>query len=253
MPLSVIHSGTDAGLQIILTNTGEIIMRRLIFSLLLVMGAQSAFAATTYSNIAPFDLYSEAGELFTIDLSDATATNSSTGSVTYDPVYRIRNGYNPGMQGQLLFNSVGNYFGYLSSAGMANVTEGFNVLIDMKNGDTLWPDYTMNVLSFSSLIQLLDVPSFTTYAWGGSANIMITSYDRSSGAVVSREDLMSVDPVTSGYYAPTKGTVSPHVSGYPDVLSYVANPGASGWDRILVFTRSEAGKMGYNFFYIYIP
>ena len=228
-------------------------MKRLIFTILFCVGYQSAFALTAYSNIGPYTLYSEEQELFTIDLSDVTAKNLSTGVVTYDPVYRIRNGSNSGLAGQLLFNSVGNYFGYRSSAGMANTMERFNVLIDMKDGTTLWPDYTMNVLSFSSLIQLLDVPSFNIYTSGGYANFIITSYDRATNQVVVREDIMGIDVVSSGYYAPTKGTVRPHVSGFPDVFTYVANPGAKGWDRILVFTRNEAGKMGYNFFYIYIP
>lgn len=228
-------------------------MKRLFLAVILLSCYQSVFAATQYSNIAPYILYSEEQELFTVDLSDAVAKDLSTGVITYDPVYRIRNGYNPGLAGQLLFNSVGNYFGYLSSAGTANTSEGFNVVIDMKNGDTLWPDFTMNVLTFSSLIQLLDVPSFNIVTSGGYANFLITSYDRATGAVVTRDDLMGINVVSSGYYAPTKGTVTPHVSGLPDVFTYVANPGASGWDRLLVFTRNEAGKMGYNFFYVYIP
>ena len=229
-------------------------MKRLfIVVFFMLVQSQLAFAATQYTNIAPFTLYSEAQELFTVDLSDAVATNLSTGQVTYDPVYRIRNGYNPGMPGQLLFNSVGNYFGYLSTAGMTNAVVPFNVLIDMKNGDTLWPNYTMNVLSFSSLIQLLNVPGYNMSTYGGVANFLVSSYDRATGQKIAREDIMYMDAVNSGYYAPVLGTVTPHASGLPDVFTYVANPGAHGWDRVLVFARNEAGKMGYNFFYIYIP
>lgn len=228
-------------------------MKRLFLILLYIVGSQSVSAATLYQEIAPFTLYSEEQELFTVDLSDAVAINQSTGAVTYNPVYRIRNGYNPSLKGKLLFKSVGNYFGYQSLAGMANTTEQFNVLIDMKDGTTLWPNYTMNVLSFSSLIQLLNVPSFNIYTSGGYAYFIISAYDRETNQAVARKDIMGIDVVSSGYYAPTKGTVSPDPGGLPDVFTYRANPGATGWDRLLVFFRNEAGKMGYNFFYVYIP
>ncbi|HEX7027209.1 MAG TPA: hypothetical protein VF268_08195 [Gammaproteobacteria bacterium] len=212
-----------------------------------------AYASTLVSGLPPSTLYSEEQELFILDFTGVSVEDSSTGQVTHDAVTDLRNGYNPNLNGQLYFYTTGKHLGYGSSPGMANTTEEFNILVDLVGGITIWPDYTMNVLPFSSLIQLLDVPTFDMSTTSGVANFMISSFDGATGSAIAWQDLMGIDIVDSGIYAPLKGTVQPHVSGRPDIFTYIANPGQSGWDSILAFVRAKNGKMGYNFFYIYIP
>lgn len=212
-----------------------------------------AYASTLVSGLPPSTLYSEEQELFILDFTGVSVKDLSTGQVTYNAVTGLRNGYNPNLNGQLYFYTTGQHLGYESSLGMANTSEEFNILVDLVGGGTIWPDYTMNVLPFSSLIQLLDVPTFDMSTTAGVVNFMISSFDAATGSPIAWQDLMGIDVVDSGIYAPLKGTVQPHVSGRPDIFTYIANSGESGWDSILAFVRAKNGKMGYSFFYVYIP
>ncbi|MDA9004124.1 hypothetical protein N9J26_01400 [bacterium] len=227
-------------------------MFRLLSVLCCCFLVQTSFAQTRYYNLPPTTYYAEGQEQVVYDYSGVVAQDLKTGRTYSEPTGQILRGYNPDLQGWLQVLS-GRLFTYVPAYEATGQSEKFNMMLKFNNGDSLWPDYTVNSLSFNSLIQLLDVPTFDTTTSGGIGNILITAYDRQNGQAVVRNDLMYISAVNEGGYAPQKGVVMPHASGLPDLITYVANPGERGYDRVLVFARNKAGKMGYNFFNIYIP
>lgn len=225
-------------------------MKKILLASILCFFSLNAVAATSYNLGGPTTRYTYDNEVYYVDYSNATSYNNNTGVTTYDPVYYVRDFYNPNLNGNLYFWQISNFFAFQSITGSVNTQETFNVKLFMKDGDNLIVDYTMNILPIADLYQLLDVPSFNMSTYNGLVSFVISAYDRATAQIVPRDEI-TVSPATSGPYAASNGTITP-VPGFNDVFTYTANPGFSGWETLLIFSRDRAGKRGYNFFNIFV-
>ncbi len=225
-------------------------MKKILLASILCFFSLNAVAVTSYNLGAPTTRYTYDGEAYFIDYNNASSYNTDTGVTTYDPVSYVRDFYNPNLSGNLYFWQIGNFFAYQSNAGSANSQADFNVRLFMKDGDNLIVDYTMNILPIADVYQLLDVPSFNMSTTNSSVSFVISAFDRATAQIVPRNEI-TVSPATSGPYAASNGSIIP-ILGFNDVFTYTANPGFSGWETILIFSRDRAGKRGYNFFNIFV-
>lgn len=223
-------------------------MYRITILLACLVFSHNLFAITQCSNLGPFTLYSTEQQYFFVDYANAECYNYDTGVLTKDPVAYVRQFGGSPANGSLYIYQSGNYFGYRSNSGTTNKKDTFSIRPYMKDGVTNFIiDYEMNIIPSSQIIKLLDVPGFDASAINGLANLLVSAYDKETGARVTREDID-----VSIFYYPWHGTISPHVSGFPDVFTYVADSGFSGWDVVGVVAKNRAGKMGYNYIYIYV-
>jgi hypothetical protein len=188
------------------------------------------------------------GKYLFVDYRNVECYNYDTQTLTKDAVAYTEVFSNYPDYGQLAYLNQGPFFEYRPFASTNGNQDLFNIRPFLKDGtNSIIIDYEMNIVPWNVLTQLLDVPRFSVAATNSVANLLISAYERDTGARVARDD-----GYFWVYYPPSNGTISRHVSGYPDVFTYVANPGFSGWDVVGVAAENNAGKIGYNTFYIYV-
>lgn len=197
-------------------------------------------------------LYTFDDEVFLHDLSNVRTENLATGQVINDSIAEIIPMLNHNYLTGDLTIAGRNYYFYEPRQGSVNSQETYPMRFNIQPVDSniiLGTNYTINNLAFGDVIQLLDMQRFNITANGGIGGFIIAPVERDNGKLVPREDI-KLYPGT-GPYAPSNGQLVPH-SSLNDVYYYVADPGFNGVDTILMFSENREGKMGYQFYNVYV-